>query len=155
MEGHRSTSASSPVMVLVGTLSLPMWQAGMLKMCVSALKSEGWNLLKFERVKKTTTMSPLSYTSRCAQDDCDCQPLPNGGWEGDGHHHQEAGLHRWTGGVAPCKVFNCKKLQYARISCILYGGRCVSKTETVCDSAFYGGFCSNLSERLQGCWRCA
>ena len=59
-----------------------------LKVRVSDLKSEGWDLRKFAQVKKSTTMSPLSYTSRCAQDDCDCQPLPNGGWVGDGHHHQ-------------------------------------------------------------------
>ena len=26
----------------------------MLKMCVSALKSDGWNLLKFQQVKKNT-----------------------------------------------------------------------------------------------------
>ena len=30
--------------------------AGMLKMCVSALKSEGWNLLKFDKVQRTSQM---------------------------------------------------------------------------------------------------
>ena len=81
---HRSTSASSPVMVLVGTLFLPIWQAGMLKMRVSALKSEGWNFLKFEKVKKTTPDALLSSQGRCAQDDCNCQPQYYWGWEGDG-----------------------------------------------------------------------
>ena len=38
-------------------------------------------LLKFGRVKKTTPDALLSYTSRCAQDDCDCQPQSNGDWE--------------------------------------------------------------------------
>ena len=59
-----------------------------LKMCVSALKSVCWNFAKFEQVKRNTAMSPLSYTRRCAQDDCDCQPKFDWGWEGDGHHHQ-------------------------------------------------------------------
>ena len=45
-----------------------------LKMCVSALKSACWNFAKFGKVKKNTTMSPLSYTRRCAQDDCNYQP---------------------------------------------------------------------------------
>ena len=75
----------------------------MLKMCVSDLKSAGWNLLKFQQVKKNT-MSPLSYTSRCAQDDCNYQPQYCWGWEGDGHHHQGR----------PAPLYRC--------SCIPQGG---------------------------------
>ena len=59
-----------------------------LKMRVSDLKSAGWNFAKFGKVKKSTTMSPLSYTRRCVQDDCNRRPQSNWGREEDGHHHQ-------------------------------------------------------------------
>ena len=57
-------------------------QQGMLKVRVSDLKSAGWDLLKLERVKKNTPDALLSYTNRWQQESCDCQPPPNGGWEG-------------------------------------------------------------------------
>ena len=34
-------------------------------------------------------MSLLSSQGRCAQDDCDCQPQSNWGWEGDGELQED------------------------------------------------------------------
>ena len=48
----------------------------------------------------------------------------------------KAGLYHCTVGVAPCKVLNCKKLQYARISCILLLTASMFHFVTSCDSAF-------------------
>ena len=73
----------SPLMMLRGRNIVPTHvTTGMLKMCVSALKStlKGF-CLNLSKLRRPPQMRPLSYTSRCAQDDCDCQPPFGGGWE--------------------------------------------------------------------------
>ena len=109
----------------------------------------GWNFAKFDKVKKTT-MSPLSYTSRCTQDDCDCQPPFSRGWEGVDIISQ-AVLHHWTWGVTPCKATNCKKIQYVQNLHILLLTANMFHFGTSCNPSFKE-LLSNLSERLQGCW---
>ena len=65
-------------------------------MCVSDLKSAGWNFLKFEKVQRNTTMSPLSSQGRCAQDDCNHHQMVIGKGMGIIIKVDLAPLYRWS-----------------------------------------------------------
>ena len=152
LRGTLCTSASSPVMVLVGTLFLPIWQAGMLKICVSALKSACWNFLKFQKVQRTPPW--VHSVTQAVVHRMTATANPNQMGVGKGMDIIiKAGLHLRSGCLIPQGGW-LEEVELVRNPYMFHGGRCVSILETVCDSAFQG-LSSNLSERLQGCWRCA